>query len=120
MWSMRSAVGRSSTSRAAVLRCPPLTIEFLNLIKRLNLIGTGQRGVRKPCHPLGPQWLGFCMVAAPLSRATSLPGFVDRLGFQHPQPVIGVENALLIDGLLAFFFQTAPRFAELPHTDRRV
>src|SRR5262245_42371790 len=111
MWSMRLAAGRSSTSRAAVLRCSPLTIEFLNLIKRMNLIGTGQRGVWKPCHPLGPQWLGCCMAAAPLSGATRLLGCVNRLGFQHPQPVIGVEKERLIDGLLALFFQTAPRFA---------
>src|SRR6266852_2030027 len=98
---MRSATGRSSTPRAAALRCLALTIKFLDLIKRLDLIGTGQRGIRTQRQPLGPWWLNFSTAAPPLGRTTGFLGFNHRFGFERPQPVIGVENERLIDGLLA-------------------
>src|SRR2546428_2570075 len=114
-WAMRSAAGRSSTPCAAAFRWLALSIEFLNLIKRLDRTGTGQWGLRNPRHPLGPQALDCSTAAASLGRA---PGFLrgnDRFGFERPQPVIGVENERFMDGLLTVFLQLAPHFAQLPH-----
>jgi hypothetical protein len=73
--------------------------------RKADVIGTGQRRIRNQRQPLRLQSFDFSTTAASLSRTTGFLGFNHRFSFERPQPVIGIENERLINGLLALFFQ---------------
>src|SRR6266702_5920030 len=117
MWSMRAASGRSRASRAAALRCPPSTMEFLNLIKGPDIFRTSQPMVRDRRQRRGPRAVDLTMSASPLGHTTRLLRFMHRFRFQHPETVVGVKNQVFVDRLAPFVFELAPHLSQLPYTD---
>src|SRR4029450_9100981 len=114
MWGIRAAVGRGSASRATVCKCPPSTIELLNLLKGAEILRTCEGVMDSRDDTCEHRSFALRMVAPPLGVPTCLLRVRDRLRFQPPETVIGVEKQLCIDRLASFGFELAPYLAQFP------
>src|SRR4030095_2998010 len=114
MWAIRAAVGRCSASRATVCKCPPSTIELLNLLKGVDILRAREGVIDSRALTRRHRSCALRMVAPPLGLPTCLLRVRDRLRFQPPETVIGVEKQLFIDHLASFGFELAPDLAPFP------